>query len=128
MIVNVNSSSLSGVDGLGFSLKPPKVVRNLVKKVAAQVGIKATVPTPAGPIVVDSRDPDTLRRVADAARAAISRTTFSVGPNTPADPSPTADVRDFVENSIPGGWLTLGGGAIALFFLVRAMSTKGKGR
>lgn len=118
MIVYTNNVAAPvGMGELAFSLKPPKAVRNLVKKAASAVGIKASVPTPAGPIVVDTRDPDTLKRAAEAARDLLSRTTVTVG-NRDEAASPTP--ANFVENNIPGGWLTVAGVGVGLFLLVKA--------
>ncbi len=117
MIISTNTAAPVGMGELAFSLKPPKAVRNLVKKAASAVGIKASVPTPAGPIVVDTRDPDTLKRAAEAARDLLNRTTVTVGNrDDSAAPSPA----NFVESNIPGGWLTVAGAGIGLFLLVKA--------
>jgi hypothetical protein len=115
MIVDA-PAGMDGLDDLAFSLKPPKVLRNLVKSAASAIGIKATVPTPAGPIIVDTRDPDTLKRAADAARELLTRTTVTVGQREqPVSTNPA----NFVESSIPGGWLTLGLLGIGGFILVK---------
>ncbi len=115
MIVQLNG--LDNVGEMGFSLKPPKAVRNLVKSAASALGIKASVSTPAGPIVVDTRDPDSLKRAADAARALLTRTTFTVGTR---DEAPAPSAATFVENNIPGGWLTVIGAGVGVFLLVKA--------
>lgn len=75
--------------GLGFSLKPPKWLRNAVINPIKQIvgGGTVTVPTPAGPVE-------------------IAR---------PSEPSPT---QQFV-NSVPGGGTTLAiGAAVGLGLLM----------
>ena len=91
-----------------------------MSSVAKAVGIKAQVSTPAGPIVVDTRDPDSLKRAADAARELLTRTTVSVGPRDQASaPTPA----NFVESSVPGGWLTVGAlGVGGLILLKKVLS------
>ena len=117
MIVNTYTAAPTGMGELAFSLKPPKAVRNLVKSAAGALGIKASVSTPAGPIVVDTRDPASLKRAADAARELLTRTTVTVGNR---DESAPASPASFVENNIPGGWLTVLGLGLGAFILVKA--------
>lgn len=86
--------------GLGFSLKPPAWLRNIAGAVIR--GTTATVPTPAGPVVVDLGNPQSVA----AAKAAITGTKFSttMGPK-PA--SPAEQINASVQENVPGGWLTI---------------------
>lgn len=68
---------------LGFSLKPPKWLRNKIKEVVGQV--KVEVKPPSGTVTY----------------------------GTPQQQTPADTVRDVVENQIPGGWLTVGLAVVA---------------
>lgn len=104
MIVSTRSAGLGGLD---LSLKPPKWLRNVVSAVTGNV--KVTVPTPAGPI--NPLDPNAGKLLREAA----ANTTVTIGRQANA---PAADVPSFVENQVPGGWLTVGAGALALVLLL----------
>lgn len=100
---------------LGFSLKPPSWLRNIVGAVVK--GTTATVPTPAGPVVVDLGNPQSVA----AAKAAVMGTKFSttVG-NKPAGPAEQFNAA--VQENVPGGWLTIAAlAAGALFILPKLM-------
>jgi len=105
--------------GLGFSLKPPKWLRNAVKSVLPGVSVQASVPTPAGPVVVDSADPDSGRRVLDA----LKNTRVTVGRR---QPSVVDEISQQVQDSVPGGWLTIG--AVALGGIVLLTRRGGRRR
>jgi hypothetical protein len=96
---------------LGFSLKPPSWLRNIVGAVVH--GTTATVPTPAGPVSVDLGDPASVAR----ARAALTGTRFSTTVGThPAGALEQANAA--VSENVPGGWLTIAGvGLLAVFVL-----------
>ena len=97
--------------GLGLSLKPPKWLRTLVKSALPGVSVQASVPTPAGPVVVDSADPDSGRRLLDA----LKNTRVTVRRR---QPSVVDEISQQVQDSVPGGWLTIGAvalGGIMLF-------------
>lgn len=109
MIV-ANNTQQQGLGELGFSLKPPKFIRDLVKTVVGGSGVKVTVPTPAGPIEVNR---DTVQRAVDQA----SRATVTVGPREEIRPVSAAS---FVENKVPGGYAGLAiAGLLALLLLRR---------
>lgn len=103
-----------GLDGLDFSLKPPKWLRNAVSSVTNAIGIRAEVPTPAGPIAVDTRDPQATRDSVEAVADRLRRTTVTIGPRE----QPTRQPMSEIVEQIPGGWLTIGFGAAALLFLL----------
>lgn len=132
MIVQLDhrTNDLAGLGKFSLlrALTPPKAVRSLVTSAIQAVGVKATIPTPAGPITVDSRDPNALKNAAAAIKDAISKGTVTVGARQPQDqPSPADQARGYVENNIPGGWLTVGAAAAGgLFLLSQAMKKKGK--
>lgn len=96
--------------GLGFSLKPPKWLRDLGAKVIGQT--KVSVPTPAGvPITVDMGDPAQV----EALRRALLGARFQVGQTQPTFPEFSTAVQ-----SVPGGWATIAvAGGLLAFFLFR---------
>lgn len=102
--------SQHGMGSLDLSLKPPKWLRNAASTVLRTVGVQASVPTPAGPVVLDSRDAATVQSVKDA----IANTRFTVGGRR----APTAG--EFIQSQVPGGYGTLaiaGLGVLALVML-----------
>lgn len=99
---------------LGFSLKPPAWLRNIVG--AAVKGTTATVPTPAGPLTVDLGDPASIAR----AKAALQGTTFSTTVGT-KPPSALEQANAAVSSSVPGGWLTIAAGIAAVLLLPKMM-------
>lgn len=109
---------LQGVGELALSLKPPKWLRNTVSSLVKGNKVSATVATPAGPLVVDASK-DTVQRVQDLITNAVRNTTITVGPRETAAATPVDQAREFVETKIPGGWLTVGAGALALFAITR---------
>lgn len=112
MIVAPNGS---GLGELGFSLKPPKWLRNAVKSVTSGAKVAVNVPTPAGPVNV--ADPSSAKAVADAIRNA--QVTVTTG--KPVADSPGGGVREYVENRIPGGWITIAGGVLGGLLLLNLM-------
>ncbi len=104
------------LSGLGFSLKPPAWLRNLAGAVVK--GTTATIPTPAGPVVVDLGNPQSVA----AAKAAITGTKFSTTMgNKPT--SPAEQLNASIQENVPGGWLTIAalviGGVFVLPKLLR---------
>lgn len=99
--------------GMGFSLKPPAWVTNAVSNIIKQAvgGTTVTIQTDAGP---QSFDITTA-----AGRAALQRMVASAKIGKPAPtPGPAEQANDFV-NQIPGGWVTVVGGAVLLFLLLK---------
>lgn len=104
------------VGELALSLKPPKWLRNIGATVARAVGVSATVPTPAGPVTVDTRDPGTFQDL----RNAVARTSVTVGPRETPSPG------DLIQQQLPGGYFTVGLGLLALGALALAATRKGR--
>ncbi|HYM67751.1 MAG TPA: hypothetical protein VEW68_10700 [Patescibacteria group bacterium] len=101
--------------GMGFSLKPPAWLRNVVGAVVK--GTTATVPTPAGPVTVDLGNPASV----NAAKNALTGTKFST---TVGQRGTTAldQANAVVTENVPGGWLTVAGlAALAIFVLPRML-------
>lgn len=105
---------VEGLADLGFSLKPPKWLRNVVGAVVKQTHV--TVPTPTGSQTFDLNNPADVARM----KQIVSQTKVSVGP--PA-PTPAENLNAAVTGAVPGGWGTLavagGLGLAALFILPR---------
>lgn len=104
-----------GLSGLGFSLKPPKWLRNAAKKLQTKVpkGTVATVDLGTGaPITVDLSDPSSIESLRK--QMANAKITVSTGtPTVTTTPAP-------VSSSIGGSGTALAiAGAAALFFLMR---------
>lgn len=114
---------LEGVGELALSLKPPKWLRNSVGSLLKGNKVSATVATPAGPVVVDASK-ESVQRVQDLITNAVRNTTITVGPREAAA-TPVDQARDFVETKVPGGWLTVGAGALALFAIARMAAKRG---
>jgi hypothetical protein len=76
-------------------------------------GTTVTVPTPAGPVVVDLGNPASVA----AAKQAIlgTRVNTRVGQSPP---SPFQDVNAAVSSGVPGGWLTIIAGGLAAVFIL----------
>lgn len=107
-----------GLNGLGLSLKPPKWLRNTVNAVVNSGAVKVTVPTASGPVEVNR---DSVQAAADALRNARVQINAGGGPK----PTGTVDqVQDFVQANVPGGWLTVLGGGLALVLLFQAMGSR----
>lgn len=131
MIVSIGVPD-TGLGGLGFSLLPSKKSRAKAAAAARKIGqalnLNVHVQTPAGPVDLNTSDPNSFRRAAQAARDTLSRTSVTVGPRQEPAPSGAAgaadSVRDFVENRVPGGWLTAGVVGFALAIAV-AKATRG---
>lgn len=107
-----------GLSGLDFSLKPPKWLRNIVKGVTDGIGVKAEVPTPGGPVVVDSRDPQATRDSVEAVADRLRRTTITIGRREQPARQPMSEIIE----QIPGGWLTVGAGGLALVWMLTRRS------
>lgn len=106
-------------NGLGFSLKPPDWLRKLTGAVVR--GTTATVPTPAGPVIVDLGDPDSIAR----AKAAIA----GIKINTKVGTKPAPGVDTFnaaVQENIPGGWLTIAALVAGGLFLLPRLMRRGR--
>lgn len=84
-----------------------KIVGTIVR------GTQVTVPTPAGNVVFDLSDPNAVNTAKQILTGARVSTTVGNRPQTPLEQASAA-----VE-SIPGGWLTIGAGALALVLLMR---------
>lgn len=84
-----------------------KIVGTIVR------GTQVTVPTPAGNVVFDLSDPKAVATAKSILSGARVSTTVGNKPQTPLEQASAA-----VE-SVPGGWLTLAGAALALVFLMR---------
>lgn len=93
----------------------PGWLSSIVNKVVR--GTTVTVPTPAGPVVVDLGNKASV----DAARAALTGARISTSvANRPA--SPFQDVNATVQEKVPGGWFTIAAaGAFALFVLPKLL-------
>ncbi len=105
------------LSGLGFSLKPPKWVRDLGAQVLSAT--KISVPTPAGiPVVIDLSKPGELERL----RSTITGTRISVGQAAPsAFDRLTAGIGDAPS------WGTLaivGAAGAALWFILGRRSSR----
>ena len=100
--------------GMGFSLKPPSWLVDEAKKLIGSAfrGTQVTIQTPAGPQVFDISTPGGIA----ALQAMIA--SAKIGKPTPT-PSPVQQANDFVQSRIPGGWLTIAGGALVLFLLLK---------
>jgi hypothetical protein len=109
MIVNDSSSQLGE---LGLSLKPPKWLRNAAKVVTGSK-VNVSVPTGAGPVNVDVTKPGLVQSIAEKLRnAKVTITTGSPNPDQPGG------MTEYVEQKLPGGWLTVGAGAVALLLVM----------
>ena len=105
--------------GLGFSLKPPAWLRKLTGAVVK--GTTATIPSPAGPIVVDLGDPDSVAR----AKAAITGTKFS----TTVGKKPGTGIEQLnanIQENVPGGWLTIAALVAGGVFLLPRLLRRGR--
>ena len=87
----------SGLSGLGLSLKPPKWLRKLINT-------PVTVPTETGPIVVTPGD-------------VLASTRTGPTPMQQAAANVGRNVTGWVDQ-VPGGWLTVGGGAALAAWLL----------
>lgn len=94
------------VSGLGFSI-PPWVTRIAGAVVSGRV---VTVPTPVGSLTFDLSNPDSLAALAKMVSGARVTTTTPAGPTAP---------RPSFADSIPGGWPTIIGGSLLLFYFLR---------
>lgn len=98
----------AGDAGLGFSLKPPKWLRDLGAQVLSST--RVVVPTPLGPITVDPTNPAELERL----RSMLSQTRVTLGPQ---EPTPLDRAASMFQ-AVPGGAVTLLGVGAALLFLL----------
>lgn len=89
----------------------PSWLTNIVGKVVR--GTTVTVPTAAGPVVVDLGNKASV----DAARAALTgaRVSTSIA-NRPASPLQAVDAT--VQENVPGGWLTIAAGGVLAFLIL----------
>lgn len=118
MMISTEQSS-TGLDGLGFSLKPPKWLRNAVSTVVNSGVAKVTVPTASGPVEVNK---DSIQAAADLLRNAKLTVNPGAKPSTPAD-----QAQDFVQSNIPGGWLTIMGvGLVGVVLLTTLLGGRGR--
>jgi hypothetical protein len=94
--------------GLPRWLTPPKILRDAVSKIFKEA--KVTVQTPAGPVEMTP---------AEAARyAAQLKLNVSIGGRSKsASDNLPAQIADKVQR-IPGGWLTVAGGAVLLGLVI----------
>jgi MYXO-CTERM domain-containing protein len=97
-----NCDGVDGMSGLGFSLKPPKWLRNAVA--SAVKGQSVTVQTPSGPQEVKLDDPSAAKKFLQMAAPQVS-----FGP-----PGPQPNLIDQAAAAVPGGTTTLAVGALAL--------------
>lgn len=78
-------------------------------------GTRVTVSTPAGPVVVDLGDPASVAAAKRVLTTAKVDTTVSAGGRSP---SPMEQVNQAVTGSVPGGWITVAGGALLAFLVL----------
>jgi hypothetical protein len=116
---------MAGLADLGFSLKPPKWLRNLGAKLISQTHV--AVPTPAGPKTFDLSNPDHLAEL----KSLVTGTHVTLGPTPPTMvdqfESAGANVGKVVE-SIPGGWITIAAVGIGLLLIVPRLMPRARGR
>lgn len=101
-------------EGLGFSL--PSWASNIVGAVLR--GTQVTVPTPAGPLTFNLGNPADVA----ALKQLVTGTTVQVTRRPPPPSSPIEQAQAFVQEKVPGGWLTVAGvglGAVLLFTMLR---------
>lgn len=94
-------------EDLGFSLKPPAWLRNLVG--TAVQDLHVAVPTPAGTV--------NLTPAQIAAYASGARVSFTV-PKPGPQLGPVERAAGFVE-SIPGGWITVAAVVVGGYLLLK---------
>jgi len=99
---------------LGFTLPrwltPPSWVRSIAG--AAIRGTIITIPTPAGPQSFDLGDPAAmaqLKALVSGAKVSVTRQPPSGGPG------------QFVQERVPGGWLTIGAAVVGVILLMTFM-------
>jgi hypothetical protein len=80
-------------------------------------GTTVTVPTPAGPVTVDLGDPASVNR----AKTILSGTRISTSVAS-RPPSAPQQVDQFVQEQIPGGWLTIAGVGLGLLVFLPMLS------
>jgi hypothetical protein len=93
-----------------------------LKQVAGAVvrGTTVTIPTPAGPVVVDLGNPQSVA----AAKAAVTGAKISVTAGTKPTTLPER-INAGVTGNIPGGWATIAAAVAALVFLPRFLRARG---
>lgn len=106
---------VTSADGLGFSLKPPKWLRNIVGSAVKQTHV--TVQTPAGPVTYDLGNPADV----EAMKKMIASMKVNVGPQPPSAMDTAGQYVKDAVGSVPSWLWWAGGGAAALFLLPRLM-------
>jgi hypothetical protein len=103
-------------------VRPPAWLRNIAGAVLR--GTQVTVPTPAGPQTFDLYDPAgaaKLKAMAEQAKAILAQSTFTLSRRPSAAATAAGKVNQAVTENVPGGWATVIGGGVALFFIAKAM-------
>lgn len=95
-------------------ITPPSWLRNLVGSVIR--GTSVTVPTPAGSQTFDLGNPSHVAFL----RSMASGASLSVTRKPPAADTPAGKINEAVQN-VPGGWVTIAGGIVGLFFLAKML-------
>lgn len=100
---------------MGFSLKPPKFIRDAVSAVVRQVVGGTTITLPTGQVVSASDLP-----------SVVAGARVNVNTQQPAQSSsPAAQMNATVER-IPGGWITVAAAAIAGGLLLSRAMKRGR--
>jgi S1-C subfamily serine protease len=106
------------MSGLGFTM--PSWLTSIVGKVVK--GTTVTIPTPAGNVVVDLNDPNSV--------AAAYKMLTGAKISTNLGPKPASPISQFntaVESNVPGGWLTVAAVAgLAVFVLPKLLGRRGR--
>jgi hypothetical protein len=104
-------AQLGELADLGFSLKPPKWARNLIKKAVSATKVNVDLPGLPAPIQVDMGDPESIKRLRQTVGAA--RASVSIGPREPS----ISQQLERAAEAVPGWVWPAGIGVLALLLL-----------